>query len=83
MKNNLEEISVYVGYKYPVVKELDSKVSGTAVQFIGFEDKMLESNVWNIFEKLKTFEVTARWAGMTYGQKMLYLRKDWMRNKEI
>lgn len=81
MKDNLEEISMYVDYKYPVAEEEDRKISGTAVQFIGFQDKMLESNVWTIFQKLATFEVTARWAGMTYGQKRLYLREDWMRNR--
>lgn len=79
MKQNLEEISVQVNYLQPVRQNV-TLTSGTVVQFMGFEGKMLESNVWVLFKKLKKIEVevfkVGRW------ESRVYFRDEWELNNE-
>ncbi len=79
MKHNLEEISVKMNY-YQRSQEV-TLTCGTVVQFLGFEGKMLESNIWVLFKKLKKVEVRANWEGNKWESKC-YSRDEWMLNNE-
>lgn len=79
MKQNLEEISVQVNYLQPVRQNV-TLTSGTVVQFMGYEGKMLESNIWVLFKKLKKIEVetyeVSRW------ETRVFTRDEWELNNE-
>ncbi len=77
MRNNLEEIAVNGGRIFPLTYQ-EHVTREITVQFIGFEDKMLESNIWEMFTKLKKFEVIPRWDRVHYYQKWLYSREEWL-----
>lgn len=75
MKNNLEEISLKTCYKFPLKQNMTA-TSGTIVQFMGFEEKMLDSNVWVLFKMLKLVSINLN-------QRLLcYSRDEWLKNNE-
>lgn len=80
MKHNLEEIVVFVDYEDRLVQKV-TLTSGTIVQFVGFEEKMLKSNVWVIFKKLKKMEVRACFQGFER-KSWWYSREEWMLNND-
>ncbi len=62
MRSNLEEISLGVKLNsYDAIdfhyKQEVAVTSGHVVQFLGYEAKMLDSNIWAIFKKMKKLEV--------------------------
>ncbi len=72
MKKHLEKITVNIFYKFPLTQKITGR-SGTIVQFTGFEEKMLESNVWVIFKMLKEFRI--KW---NLDRLSKYTREEWM-----
>jgi len=77
MRNTLEEIEIFTYYQTPAVENLLG--TGTGVQFVGFECRMLESNIWTIFSKLNRIEVRiSSISGDKRSGKIYYLREDWM-----
>lgn len=73
MRLNLEEISASYGYEVPITQNLTYTI-GTIIQFVGFEDRMLESNIWTIFKKLDKFEVMQS----KESEPQKFMRCDWV-----
>ncbi len=71
-KKNLEIISINICYKFPLAQNTTG-TSGTIVQFLGFEEKMLESNVWVLFKMLKKIIINC-------GSTFEYTRDEWLKS---
>lgn len=74
VKDNLEEISVEVLRRY-LVSNRDANKPWSIVQFSGYENQMLESNIWEIFSKLKKITINLD------KSKVEYTREDYVQKR--
>lgn len=79
MTENLEELKIEGKIGFRLEKENSSKEENTEIEliernqiinFIGYQERMLESNIWNMFPKLKKIET---------GRGGLFKKEDWLK----